>query len=322
MHLDIVIVNWNSGNFLKNCLNSLNQYGLDEIQKVVIIDNNSFDHSHESLKECDFNLEVVINKTNVGFGAACNQGAALCSSPFILFLNPDTEIFENSLSIPLKFISDESNFNIGIAGVRLVDKAGKYSTSCARFPSAKRYFFRALGLTTFFPKYFQYTLMKSKEIQTSGIVEQIMGAFFLIRRDLFENLDGFDEQFFVYMDEVDLSYRAKIMGFDSYYISEVKAFHQGGGSTDQIKAKRVFYSLRSRLQFFNKHFGYSVNLLMWFEVFILEFFSRIIFSMLKLNLIQFFQTFKIFIYIYGWALIKIFSFILKSLGISKVFSNK
>jgi len=321
MHLDIVIVNWNSGYFLKNCLNSLNQYGLDEIKKVVIIDNNSFDHSHKFLKECGFNLEVVINKTNVGFGAACNQGAALCSSPFILFLNPDTEIFENSLSIPLKFISNKSNSSIGITGISLVDKAGNYSTSCARFPSTKRYFYRALGLTTFFPQYFQYTIMTNLESPNSGIVDQIMGAFFLIRRDLFKKLNGFDERFFVYMDEVDLSYRANCIGFDSYFISEVKAFHQGGGSSDQIKAKRVFYSLRSRLQFFNKHYGYSINLLMWFEVFILEFFSRIIYSILKLNLIQFFQTFKIFIYIYGWALSKIFSFILKSLGISKVFSR-
>ena len=205
--------------------------------------------------------------------------------------------------------------------MRLVDKAGNYSTSCARFPSAKRYFYRVLGLTTFFPQYFQYTIMTNLESPDSGIVDQINGAFFLIRHDLFKKLNGFDERFFVYMDEVDLSYRAKLIGLESYFISEAKAFHQGGGSSDQINAKRVFYSLRSRLQFFNKHFGYSINLLMLFEVFLLEFFSRIIFSILKLNLFQFFQTFIIFIYLYGWTLRKIFSFILKSLGISKDFSK-
>ena len=161
--------------------------------------------------------------------------------------------------------------------------------------------------------------MTNLESPESGIVDQINGAFFLIRNNLFKKLNGFDERFFVYMDEVDLSYRSKLIGFESYFISEAKAFHQGGGTTDQIKAKRVFYSLRSRLQFFNKHFGFSINFLMWFEVLILEFFSRIIFSMLKLNLIQLFQTFKIFIYIYGWALGKIFSFLLKPLGIMKVF---
>ncbi len=319
MHLDIVIVNWNSGDFLINCLNSLNQYGLNEIRKVVVIDNNSSDDSFNVSKNFDFDLEVVINQKNIGFGSACNQGAELCSSPFILFLNPDTEIFKNSLLIPLKFISDESNSNIGITGVRLIDKAGNYSTSCARFPSAKRYFYRALGLTTFFPQYFKYTIMTNYESPDSGIVDQINGAFFLIRHDLFTKLKGFDERFFVYMDEVDLSYRAKLIGFNSYFISEAKAFHQGGGSSDQIKAKRVFYSLRSRLQFFNKHFGYSINLLMCFEVFILEFFSRIIFSMLKLNLAKFIQTFEIFIYMYGWALGKIFSFIFKPLDFRKVF---
>ena len=153
--------------------------------------------------------------------------------------------------------------------------------------------------------------MTNYESPESGIVDQINGAFFLIRRNLFENLDGFDERFFVFFDEVDLSYRAKIKGFDSYFISNISAFHQGGGSTDQIKAKRVFYSLRSRLQFFNKHFGYSTNLLMWFEVFLLEFFSRIIFSLLKLSVQQLFQTLKIFVYIYSWAFTKMFSFIFK-----------
>ena len=319
MKLDIVIVNWNSGNFLKNCLKSLDQYGIDEILQVVVIDNNSSDNSIQSLEEYGLKLQIVKNISNIGFGAACNQGAALCSAPYILFLNPDTEIFENSLLIPLNFINDKSNGNIGITGVRLVDRDGNYSTSCARFPSAKRYFFRVLGLTTFFPKYFQYTIMTNLESPDSGIVDQINGAFFLIRHDLFKKLNGFDERFFVYMDEVDLSYRSKLMGFESYFISEAIAFHQGGGSSDQIKAKRVFYSLRSRLQFFNKHHGFSVNFIMWVEVFLLEFFSRIVFSIMKLNILLLLQTFKIFIYLYGWALRKIFSFMLKPLGINKGF---
>ena len=224
MHLDIVIVNWNSGDFLKKCLNSLNHFGLNEIQKVVIIDNNSSDDSCILDKSYEFNLEVVKNQKNVGFGSACNQGAELCSSQYILFLNPDTQIFENSLSLPLDFINNDSNSNIGITGVRLVDKDGNYSTSCARFPSAKRYFFRAIGLTTFFPKFFQYTIMTNTESPNSGIVDQINGAFFLIRHDLFKKLNGFDERFFVYMDEVDLSYRAKNWGLTLILFRRLKLF--------------------------------------------------------------------------------------------------
>ena len=309
MSLDIVIVNWNSGLFLDNCLNSLNKYGLNQINKVVIIDNASSDESFKSINTYRFKMQVIENNHNIGFGAACNQGAKLCSSPFVLFLNPDTEIFEKSLEIPLNFIKDKSNLNIGVTGIRLIDENGNYSTSCARFPSAKRYFYRALGLTTFFPRYFQYTIMTNQESPSSGLVDQINGAFFLIRNDLFKKLNGFDERFFLYMDEVDLSYRSKMLGFDSYFLSEAKAFHKGGGSSDQIKAKRVFYSLRSRLQFFHKHFNIGINLLMWFEVFLLEFFSRVLFSLIKLNLKKFFQTFKIFIYLYIWGFMKIIKFL-------------
>ena len=171
MSLDIVIVNWNSGLFLDNCLNSLNKYGLNQINKVVIIDNASSDESFKSINTYRFKMQVIENNHNIGFGAACNQGAKLCSSPFVLFLNPDTEIFEKSLEIPLNFIKDKSNLNIGVTGIRLIDENGNYSTSCARFPSAKRYFYRALGLTTFFPRYFQYTIMTNQESPSSGLVD-------------------------------------------------------------------------------------------------------------------------------------------------------
>jgi len=303
MKLDLVIVNWNSGSFLSACLHSLQDKALQNINQVIVVDNNSSDNSIESIGEYDFDLRIIKNTSNKGFGAACNQGAKFCKSKYILFLNPDTEVFENSLSAPLKFMED--NVNVGIAGVRLEDRMGNFSTSCARFPSLKRYFYRATGLTTFFPRYFKYTLMKDYECNSSGVVDQIMGAFFLIRKDLFDSLNGFDERFFVYMEEVDLSYRVQKLGYKSYFLSEVTAFHQGGGCSDQIKSKRVFFSLRSRLQFFEKHFGLGVLIMMIFEVFILEFFSRLLFFILTLNLSKFLDLFKIYGLLYGWALSQI-----------------
>jgi GT2 family glycosyltransferase len=91
--------------------------------------------------------------------------------------------------------------------------------------------------------------------KTSRPVDQLIGAFFLTRRALFEHLGGFDERFFVYFEEVDFSYRAWKQGWQSYYLSEATAYHRGQGTTDRIKGLRLFYSLRSRIQYAHKHFG-------------------------------------------------------------------
>ena len=92
---DIVIVNWNSGEFLSNCLDSLQKEALCEIHKVIVVDNNSSDNSLKKMKEYSFELDIVKNDVNCGFGAACNQGAKLCKSDYILFLNPDMPLLTN-----------------------------------------------------------------------------------------------------------------------------------------------------------------------------------------------------------------------------------
>ena len=298
--IDVVIVNWNSGLFLSNCLNSLHNKSIQKVGKVIVIDNDSSDNSLKILKKYSFELMIVENRHNVGFATACNQGAKLCRSDNILFLNPDTEVFEDTIAQPLKFLKDPDNSSIAVVGVRLEDEKGNFSTSCARFPSLKSYIYRAIGLSFIFPKYFGYTFMSEAECSENIFVDQINGAFFLIRRHVFEKLGGFDERFFMYMDEVDLSFRVKKLGYKSYYMSNVRAFHYGGGCSDQIKDERVFYSLRSRIQFFWKHYSLRYKFLILIEVYILEFISRIIFSLLVMNFKKFLGTFKIYYLLYKW----------------------
>jgi hypothetical protein len=117
--------------------------------------------------------------------------------------------------------------------------------------------YRAFGLDQCFPKVFTPRFLSGEELRESGSAEQIMGAFFLVRRQVYDSLQGFDERFFMYYEEVDFCARAKAQGFSSYYLSNVTAVHIGGGCSQSVPGRRLFYSLESRLAYARKHFSWS-----------------------------------------------------------------
>lgn len=257
MTLSIVIVNWNAGDQLCACIASIAQAssGLSRSCEVIVVDNASTDDSMRGIDQCGVSVRLIANTINRGFAAACNQGAREAHGDYLLFLNPDTRLFADSLTRPLEFLEHPGNAAIGICGIRLVDESGNTSTCAARFPSLRVLAGVILGLATPFPRMFPPHLMTPRELNESRVVDQVIGAFFLIRRDVFDRCDGFDERFFVYFEEVDLSLRAKHLGYASYFLSDVSAFHKGGGCSDQVKAARLFYSLRSRVQYAKKHYS-------------------------------------------------------------------
>jgi hypothetical protein len=253
--IDIIIVNWNSGNQLRVCLKSIEQYGKNGLGGVVVVDNASTDGSADRLEECfGVPLELIRNQKNLGFARACNQGARAGSAPYLLFLNPDAEVFDQSISRPLQYMETEENADVGICGVQLVDNSGAMSRTCARFPTLGRLSAQAFGLNKIPGLKHTGMPMKDWDHGHTAEVDQVMGSFFMIRRKLFEALDGFDERFFVYFEEVDLSFRARSMGYKSVYLADAQAYHAGGGTSGQVKAIRLFYSLRSRLLYGFKHF--------------------------------------------------------------------
>lgn len=255
--LTIVIVNWNSGRQLYNCVSSISRTVRDgfAISGVVIVDNDSNDDSLFGVADRCESVRIIKNDVNIGFAAACNQGAAMATSDYLLFLNPDTSLFSNSLVVPIKFMQKSENMGVGICGIQLVDERGQNSTSAARFPSLRVMAGKILGLNALFPRVFPSHLLTSCELKKSCCVDQVIGAFFFIRKNVFDSCGGFDERFFVYFEEVDLSLRSKQLGFSSYFLSEVTAFHKGGGCSDRVKAERLFYSLRSRILYARKHYS-------------------------------------------------------------------
>jgi N-acetylglucosaminyl-diphospho-decaprenol L-rhamnosyltransferase len=306
--LDIVIVNWNSKEQLFQCLKSLEEAHKSlEIEAVIVIDNASEDASFDNIETLSIPLITVKNSYNVGFSSACNQGAKLGKANYILFLNPDTKVSAQSLLLPLEFMHTEGKkipTRIGICGVKLTDESGVTTPSCSRFPSSQRIFATMLGLRLIFPSKIKKELMTDWDHSTSEIVDQIKGAFFLVDRNLFDDLSGFDERFFVYYEEVDFSYRAKASGWDSYFLATTQIYHRGCGTTDSVKGKALFYFLRSRILYIYKHFTYAEGIIHTVGTLSIELIARVARSLFRGSWSEFLGTLQAYAYLYQWLLLK------------------
>lgn len=278
--IDIVIVNWNSGTQLKECIDSLLTHGMKDVLRIIVVDNGSIDGSVDSVEKLS-RVEIIFTGENLGFGAACNIGAKAGTAPYILFLNPDTRIESNSLSVPLSFMEKDRNSKVGVCGIQLVDEQGVISRSCAYSPTFGRLVSSAIGMDKFPGFKSTGIAMSTWNHLNSQQVDQVIGAFYFIRRDLFEACEGFDKRFFVYFEEVDIAKRIKALGLTSWYLTDAKAFHAGGGTSQQVKARRLFYILRSRLLYAFKHFPRWQALLLMGVVFLIEPFTRSIWCLVR-----------------------------------------
>ncbi len=273
--LDIVIVNWNSGKLLSDCIDSIESGNLNHVGKVIVVDNNSKDDS-EILNNQSNKVIIVKNPENYGFAKSCNIGAEFCNSEYILFLNPDSVLFPNSLDETLQYMRMNDKKNIGIAGIQLLDQEGNIARHSSDFPTPLSFFLRSTGIHKIF-FYFDHVSSEWDHNQTRE-VSHVIGAFFFVRRKLYDKLNGFDERFFIYLEDLDFSLRAKKIGYKTHFISTIQSMHIAGGVSSKIKAKRLFYSLRSRIIYSYKHFGFLSSTAIMLSVIFIEPLSRIVFS--------------------------------------------
>ena len=273
--LHVVIVNWNSGPQLRECLQSFAAVADDDVAaRVTVIDNASSDGSSEGLAT-SLPLTVVRNADNRGFGAGCNQGAAGSEADFLLFLNPDTRLMPGSFAQPVRYLRAPENEKVGIVGIQLVDAAGHVARNTARAPTAWSMVGNSVGLDRLAPRLFPPHFVTQWAHDQTRTVDQVMGAFFLVRRSVFEALGGFDERFFVYYEDLDLSVRAHAQGWSSVYLSTAQAFHRGQGTTEGATARRTFYFCRSRILYARKHFSTAGALAVALATFALEPLARL-----------------------------------------------
>ncbi len=243
--ISVIIVNYNARYFLKNCLDSVLSSDIIEQVEIIVVDNNSSDGSGEMLKKDFPQVKCMQNVENVGFSKANNKGVAVAKGDYVLILNPDTVISETTLSDMVNFSEHQTDF--GAAGVQFMDGSGKFLPESKRnFPNLKVAGAKLLG----FSKYYY-----ANHIQKEALAEVdiLTGAFMFMKRSIYQEVGGFDEDFFMYGEDIDLSYRITKAGYKNHYVGSCKVLHFKGEST--IKDKFYLTNFYGALSiFYKKHF--------------------------------------------------------------------
>lgn len=304
--LDIVIVDYNAGPLLERCLQSIGRHlpKHTSIGRLVVVDNASVPPTVVPAIDASFPITLLRNEYNQGFARACNQGAALCSSAYLLLLNPDTELLDGSLDVPVAFLENARNARYGIVSIQLLNEDGKVSPTCSETPRLRHFVAKAFGLDRLFPSVMPAGILSSWEHGNDREVEGLIGAFFVVRRSLWDQLNGFDERFFVYFEEAEFGYRARRAGVYSYFVSSAQARHRGAGTTDAIRAERLYFSLQSRMRYASKHFGPVARLLTLVLTVLVEPASRLVGGILRRDKAGVAQTARGISLLWRWLLLK------------------
>jgi O-antigen biosynthesis protein len=255
MELSVIIVSFRVRDLLRECLLSVER-AIDKTEhEIFVVDNNSDDGSAEMIEKEFPYVKLIINKINYGFSKANNQAIKLSSGRFIVLLNPDTLVEKNTFSKCHEFM--KSHPEAGAIGIKMINGEGKYLPESKRaFPSLKTAFFKSFGFSILFPesKYFNRYYLPQININETSLTEVISGAFMFIRYEALSKSGPFDEDFFMYGEDIDLSYRLMQTGYKNYYLPEAQIIHYKGQSTSRrgysdiryfYKAMRVYVRKRA-----------------------------------------------------------------------------
>ena len=256
MKLSVIIVNYNVQYFLENCLNSVYNSSEGIEFEVIVVDNNSVDGSLEMLKEKFPQTTVISNKDNKGFSKANNQAIKIAKGEYVVLLNPDTVVEENTFKLCCDFMDE--NPKSGGLGVKMLDGKGNFLPESKRgLPTPGVAFYKIFGLSALFPKsekFGQYHLGHlSKE--KNHEIEILSGAFMMMRKSVLDEIGLLDESFFMYGEDIDLSYRITQAGCTNHYFSETQIIHYKGESTKKSSINYVFVFYRAMAIFAKKHFS-------------------------------------------------------------------
>ena len=256
MQLSVIIINYNVKYFLEQCLFSLRKALKNIDGEIIVIDNNSKDGSFEFFKNRFSDLNFIWNKTNFGFAKANNQALKIAKGEYILFLNPDTIVPEDCFEKCISFINSKNNHCA--LGIKMIDGSGNFLKESKRaFPSPATSFYKLSGFSKLFPHsktFSKYHLGYLSE-NANHEVDVLAGAFMMIPKKILDKVGGFDEEFFMYGEDIDLSFRIKKAGFKNYYFAESSIVHFKGESTKKgsLNYVKIFYKAMS--VFVKKHYG-------------------------------------------------------------------
>lgn len=286
MELSIIIVNFNTKDITRACLDSITKWSEGSAWEIIVVDNGSTDGSREMLKKIP-DIRVILNTKNLGFAKANNKGIKIAKGKYILLLNSDTEIREDSIDTMLRFM--DGHLKAGVSTCRLELTNGSMDPACHRgFPTpwaALTYF---AGLEKLFPTshlFAQYH-MGYKNMTIPHQVDCVSGAFFLVRREAMEQVGLLDEDYFMYAEDIDWAYRFKRAGWEVWFNPEATVLHKKkqSGRANILRSRQVkteIYFHTYNWLFYKKHYAKKygplislpVNIFYWVRLFLLKQFS-------------------------------------------------
>lgn len=249
MKVSVVIVNYNVSCFLELCLNSVFKSFKNIEGEVIVVDNASNDESCDMITTKFPAVKLIANQHNVGFSKANNQGVAIAKGEYVLILNPDTVVGENLFEKIIPFADKQQK--LGALGVRLIDGTGNFLPESKRgIPTPKTSFYKLIGSSK--GRYYANYLTE----EAIGKIDVLVGAFMLLKKETYLKVNGFDEDYFMYGEDIDLSYKLLKAGYTNFYFGKTSVIHYKGESTRKdIKYLRYFYGAMNI--FYKKHLKLS-----------------------------------------------------------------
>ncbi len=256
MTLSIVIVNYNVKYFVEQCLRSIVPAAIGIVHEVIVVDNASTDGSREYLESRFQWVRFFWNRENRGFAVANNQALTVATGQFVLFLNPDTILSEECLSKCIDHFRKHAK--AGAIGIRMLDGSGTFLRESKRsFVTPLTAFYKLVGLANLFPRSPTFARYHQGHLDPlkNHLTDVLAGAFMMVRRSVLQKTGGFDEQFFMYGEDIDLCYRIRQAGYENHYLSHPPIIHFKGESTSKhtLKYVRMFYGAMAI--FAKKHYG-------------------------------------------------------------------
>ncbi|MBN8702597.1 MAG: glycosyltransferase [Bacteroidetes bacterium] len=256
MQLSVIIVNYNVQYFLEQCLHSVLRACKNIESEIFVVDNNSVDESVQMVREKFPQVKLIANKENTGFSKANNQAIKESKGKYVLLLNPDTVVEEDTFSKTIQFMNEHPD--AGALGVKMIDGKGNFLPESKRgLPTPSVAFYKIFGLSKLFPRSKKFGRYHLGFLDTDKIneVEILAGAFMLMRKETLDKVGLLDETFFMYGEDIDLSYRIILGGYKNYYYPETRIIHYKGESTKKSSINYVFVFYNAMIIFAKKHFS-------------------------------------------------------------------
>ena len=277
MKLSVIIVNYNVRHFLEQCLHSVRKASENISMETFVVDNSSVDGSVKMVEKKFPEVRLIANKENIGFSRANNQAMRQASGEYILLLNPDTIVEHNTFRDVTDFM--DKHPEAGGLGVKMVDGKGHFLPESKRgLPTPEVAFYKIFGLSRLFPHSRRFSRYHLGHLPQDEIheVDVLAGAFMLLRKKALDTVGLLDETFFMYGEDIDLSYRILKAGYKNYYFPKARIIHYKGESTKKGSLNYIFVFYQAMVIFARKHFSkqkasvfsFFINMAVYFRAFL------------------------------------------------------